>query len=136
MATWDDVDRAATALPEVTGDRNGFGWMTWRVRRASFAWERPLGTKDLAELGDDAPDGPVLAVRLADEGAKHALVADDPQVYFTTSHFAGYAIVLVRLDVISIDELRELLEEAWLARAPKRLAREHSATPSGSEPPS
>ena len=55
------------------------------------------------------------------------MLADDPSVYFTTPHFDGYPIVLVRLDAIADDELRELIVEAWLARAPARLADEYVA---------
>ena len=88
----------------------------------SLAWERPLRRSDLDALGPDAPGGPILAVRVADIGVKDALVADDPDVYFTTPHFNGYPAVLVSLDQIDVAELRELLVEAWLARAPKRLA--------------
>jgi hypothetical protein len=51
-------------------------------------------------------------------------VTDDPAVYFTTSHFDGYPAVLVRLDRLDPAELDELATEAWLARAPKRLARQ------------
>jgi hypothetical protein len=54
--------------------------------------------------------------------AKEALVADGPDIYFTTPHFDGYAAVLVRLERIPLDELRELIVDAWLTRAPKRLA--------------
>jgi hypothetical protein len=61
---------------------------------------------------------------VADVGVKEALVADDPAVYFTTPHFNGYPAVLVRLDEIEPAELEELLADAWLARAPKRLARQ------------
>jgi hypothetical protein len=53
---------------------------------------------------------------------KQAMIADDPATYFTTPHFNGYAAVLIELAVIDIDELREVLEEAWLLRAPKRIA--------------
>jgi hypothetical protein len=56
-------------------------------------------------------------------GAKEALLADDPTVYFTTPHFDGYPAVLVRLDRIALEDLHELIVEAWLARAPARLAR-------------
>ena len=78
---------------------------------------------DLKALGDAAPTGPVLGARVPDEGVKHALIADDPGVFFTTPHFDGYPAVLVRLDEIGEADLTELLVEAWLARAPKRLAR-------------
>jgi hypothetical protein len=120
MATWDDVRRSALALPETTerSDRE----LDWQVRGKSFAWERPLRKSDLAALGDAAPDGPVLGARVSDEGAKEALIADEPAVYFTTPHFNGYPAILVRLDVIDPAELDALLVNAWLARAPKRLA--------------
>jgi hypothetical protein len=55
--------------------------------------------------------------------AKEALLADDPSVYFTTPHFDGYPAILVQLDRIGLDDLREVIVEAWLARAPKRLAK-------------
>jgi hypothetical protein len=51
------------------------------------------------------------------------LLADNPDVYFTTPHFDGYPAILVRLDVIDEDELEELIVEAWLRQAPKRLAK-------------
>ena len=56
----------------------------WRVRDKGFVWERPLGKKDVAELGDAAPAGPVVAAYVPDEGAKLALIAEEPDVYFTT----------------------------------------------------
>lgn len=56
-------------------------------------------------------------------GAKEALIADDPAVFLTTPHFDGYPAILVRLDRITLDDLREVIVEAWLARAPKRLAK-------------
>ncbi|WP_369255737.1 MmcQ/YjbR family DNA-binding protein [Geodermatophilus amargosae] len=127
MATWADVRRLALALPGTT-EGTSYGGQAWKVRDRTFAWERPLRRADVEHLGDAAPDGPVLAVAVADEGVKHALVADDPAVHLTTPHFDGYAVVLVRLDAVDVGELAELLTEAWLAKAPKRLAREHLAT--------
>jgi hypothetical protein len=59
---------------------------------------------------------------VADEGVKHALVADRAGWCFTTPHFDGYAAVLVDLDAAPLDELTELVEEAWLLRAPRRTA--------------
>jgi hypothetical protein len=63
-----------------------------------------------------------------DLGVKQALLADDADVYFTTPHFDGYPAILVRLDRITPPELEELLVEAWLCRAPKRLAAEYLDT--------
>lgn len=124
MATWDDVRRIALALPETT-ESVSYGTASWRVRDKSMVWERPLRRSDLRALGDDAPDGPILGVRVEHMGAKEALLADDPGVFFTTPHFDGYPAVLVRLEEISVDELEEVIVEAWLARAPKRLAKEY-----------
>lgn len=96
----------------------------WSVQAKGFVWERPLGRSDIKALGADAPDGPILGARVADVGVKAALIADDPAVYFTTPHFDGYPAILVRLDRIDVGELDEIITEAWLTRAPKRLAEE------------
>jgi hypothetical protein len=87
-----------------------------------FAWERPLGRADVAALGKNAPTGAILGVRTADLEMKDVLLASDPNVYFTTPHFDGYPAVLIRLGKISTPRLKDVLLEAWLARAPKRLA--------------
>ncbi|HTI75338.1 MAG TPA: MmcQ/YjbR family DNA-binding protein [Mycobacterium sp.] len=119
MATWNDVGRIVAELPETAepSPRN------WRVRKKLIAWERPLRKADYDALGDDAPDGEILGARVADEGVKFALIADDPGVFFTTPHFDGYPAVLVRLAEIGVPELEELITEAWLAQAPKTLAK-------------
>jgi hypothetical protein len=125
MATWDDVRRLALALPQTVEGSGREGMLSWSVKDKTFAWERPLRRGDLEALGDAAPQGPVLAARVPDPGAKEALVADDGGVYFTTPHFNGYPAILVRLDRIAVPELEELLVEAWLTRAPRRLAAEY-----------
>jgi hypothetical protein len=96
---------------------------SWRVRKKLIAWERPLRKADYAALGGDAPVGDILGARVADEGVKFALIVDDPGVYFTTPHVDGYPAVLVRLAEIGVPELEELITEAWLAQAPKTLAK-------------
>ncbi len=124
MASWEDVRRIALGLPE-TSERPQWGNASWRVRDKPFVWERPLRPADLRALGDAAPEGPILGVRVQHLGAKEALLADDPEVYFTTPHFDGYAAVLVRLERIAPGELEEVIAEAWLCQAPKRLARDY-----------
>ena len=121
MADWDDVARIALGLPE-TSERLGRGQRRWLVRDKLFVWERPLRGPDLAALGAAAPAGPILGARVEHLGAKEALLADGSGVFFTTPHFDGYPAVLVRLDAIGADELDEVIVEAWLARAPRRLA--------------
>jgi hypothetical protein len=122
MATWTDVRQIAMRLPETDERVSSDQIPQWRVRDKLFAWERPLRRADLEALGGAAPTGPILAARVPDLGVKEAFLADDAQVYFTTPHFDGYPAILVRLDRITVSDLEELLVEAWLARAPKRLA--------------
>ncbi len=124
MASWDDVRRIALALPE-TGEHTSRGRAAWRVREKGFVWERPLRHAEVEAFGSDAPRGPILGAHVEHLGAKEALLADDPGVYFTTAHFKGYPAILVRLDQINDEELEELIVEAWLCRAPKRLARQY-----------
>jgi hypothetical protein len=124
MATWDNVRQIALALPE-SGEHSSRGIPAWQVRGKGFVWERPLRRADIEALGDTAPDGPILGARVPDVGVKEALIADDPDVYFTTPHFDGYPAILVRLDRIDVTELRELVVEAWLTKAPKRLAKQY-----------
>lgn len=121
MATWEDVRRIALSLPE-TREEVSRGLAFWRVRKKLFVWERPLRASDLRALGDNAPDGPILGARVEHLGAKEALLAEGPDVCFTTPHFDGYAAVLVRLEKIAVDELEELIVDAWVCQAPKRLA--------------
>jgi hypothetical protein len=121
VATWDDVRRIALALPE-TSEAVSWEHAHWRVKDKGFVWERPLRRSDLEALGDAAPEGPILGARVEHLVAKEALLADDPNVFFTTPHFDGYPAVLVRLDEIYLEDLEEVIVEAWLCRAPKRLA--------------
>lgn len=127
MAGWDDVRRIALGLPE-TSERRSHGGASWVVRDKGFVWERPLRPADIRALGDAAPTGPILGARVEHLGAKSALLADAPDVFFTTPHFDGYPAVLVRLDTIALDDLEEVIVEAWLARAPKRVARTYIDT--------
>ena len=124
MAAWEDVRRIALALPE-TSERTSWGNASWRVRDKQFVWERPLRQADLDALGDAAPTGAILGARVEHVGAKEALLADDPGVFFTTPHFDGYPAILVNLDEIGLEDLEEVIVEAWLVQAPKRLAREY-----------
>jgi hypothetical protein len=127
MGTWDDVRRLALAMPAAE-ERVSRDMRQWRVKDKLFVWERPLRRSDLEALGSAAPDGPILGARVEHLVAKEALIADDPDVYFTTPHFDGYPAVLVRLERLDVGDLEELTVEAWLARAPKRLVDEYLRT--------
>jgi hypothetical protein len=123
MATWEDVASIVGEL-QLTDERSP---REWRVGKKLIAWERPLRKSDreaLTALGVEPPKGDILGVRVADEGVKFALIADEPDVYFTTPHFDGYPAVLIKLAEIDQLGLREVIVEAWLTQAPKRLVEE------------
>jgi hypothetical protein len=122
MATWRDVSRLALKMPEAV-EAEKRGQRVWTIKDKYFVWERPLRQSDLRALGDAAPKGPILGARVEHLGAKEALVQSEPDVFFTTPHFEGYPAVLIKLPAISKEILAEIVVEAWLARAPKRLAK-------------
>ena len=126
MATWADVAGVVSEL-RLTEERSPH---EWRVGKKLIAWERPLRKSDheaLAARGVEPPQGDILGVRVADEGVKFALIADEPGIYFTPPHFDGYPAVLVKLAAIDERGLRELIVEAWLTQAPKRLVQDFLA---------
>jgi hypothetical protein len=127
VANWDDVRRIVAALPETREESRAGGQLSWRVKDKSLAWERPLRKGDIAALGDAAPDGDILGVRVPDLGAKEALLADNDGAIFTIPHFDNYPAVLVEMDKVEIGELEELIVEAWLSRAPAKLVKAYLA---------
>jgi hypothetical protein len=122
MVTLDEVARMALDLPEVTeGERHGR--RTWSVGRKVFAWERGFSKADIRRFGDaPPPEGPILAVRVADLHEKEAVLAEQPKGFFTIPHFDGYAAVLIQLKTATKRAVREAILDAWLACAPTKLA--------------
>ncbi len=112
MVTEADIRRLALALPATT-EKPSYGTPGFRVKDKLFARIR--------EEGD-------LAVWVAHEADKQELIAAQPQTYSTTPHYDGYPIVLVHMVDIVVDELTEILTDAWQVRAPRRLAAEHPVT--------
>ena len=128
----EDLDKLALAMPEATKEVED-GRPTYKVHDKMFCFHRRR-RKDAGdpETGEQLDD--VLVFRVADLGVKEMLVADSRRIYFTTPHWNGYSAVLVRirdLERLDRDELRDLVEEAWLTRAQKRLAKEWLAERKG-----
>lgn len=109
MATEDDVRTICLSLPE-TSERLTWGTPGFRVHEKLFARLR------------ESPDA--LVVWRPSTEDRDSLIAADPDLFFTTPHYDGHASVLVRLDVVGVERLRELLTEAWDTRAPVRLVRQ------------
>jgi hypothetical protein len=124
MATMADLDELAMAMPETTRELTDDGRPSYHVHGKMYCFHR--GRRPDAvdpETGERMAD--VLMFRVADLEEKELILADARGIYFTTPHFNGYPAVLVRiprLAELEREELRELVVEAWLTRAQKRLA--------------
>ena len=127
MPTLDDVRAIALGFPGVQEGVDGHrGGATWGTRAAGFVWERGPTGRDLellAALGREWPAGDVVGVRTDGLPAKQALLETYPDAFFTIPHFDGYPAVLVRLDTVDLVQLREVITDAWLMKAPKRAAK-------------
>jgi hypothetical protein len=106
MASWADVVAIGTALPE-TEESTWFRTPALKVRGKSFCRMKE--------------DGETLVIQVLDLEDKEALLRSEPELFFTTPHYDGYAYVLVRLGRIGREQLAELVEDAWRLRAPKKL---------------
>lgn len=128
MATVDDVREIALALPGVSERVGGHtGAPTWRLSSGQIAWVRgpsKVDLRQLAALGLEWPDGPVLGVRVRSLEEKEALLASEPDGLFSIPHFDGYPGLLVRLDAVERDRLAEIIADAWLVRAPVLVAKQ------------
>jgi hypothetical protein len=107
VAIEDDVRRIALSLPETT-EQPWYGTPGFRVKGKGF-----LRIRSEHEGG--------LVIFLADLGEKEALLASDPEKFFTTPHYDRYPSVLVNLPAVDVEELTELITESWCVKAPARV---------------
>jgi hypothetical protein len=120
-----DLDELALAMPQATKKVFDDGRPAYLVHGKLFCLQRGRRPDAIdPETGERMDD--VLMFRVADLGVKDLLLADERGVFFTTTHFDGYPAVLVRiprLAQLDREELRDLVAEAWLTRAQKRVAK-------------
>ena len=115
MATRDDVRRIALSLPEAR-EEPGF---SFTVAGKGFAWP---WMERLDPKKARVPNLEVMGIRVANELEKQAILSLDPDVFFSEPHYDGYPALLVRLPAIDVELLEKVLTDAWLTRAPKKLA--------------
>ncbi len=111
--TWQEVVAIATELPSVTES-------TW--------WRSPalkVGGKGFARLRSEAEGGLVLRCEMEE---KQALLASGDPAFYTTPHYDGYPYILIDLDAVAPEQLRELLDAAWWLSAPAKLRKQREAT--------
>jgi hypothetical protein len=125
MPTMGDLDELALSMPQTTKELSEDGRPAYRVHGKLFCCQRGRRKDAIDEQTGERLDD-VLMFRVADLGVKELLLGDARGIYFTTPHFDGYPAVLVRIPSLGRldgDELHDLVAEAWLTRAQKRVAK-------------
>jgi hypothetical protein len=121
MASQGDVRRIALSLPHTTEAIDDFAFSVRNGnKQKGFAWswkERVESKKPRVPRSD------VIAVRVANREEKDLLLASDETKFFTEPHYKGFPAVLVRLPEVGVDELEELITDAWRCQAPRSLVR-------------
>ena len=112
MPGWEDVLTIAARFPGIE-EATSYGTPSLKVRG-----------KFMCRLRTN-PDA--LVVRVVDVADADALKLGQPDVYFSTPHYDGWPGVLVRMDVVSLEQLAELIEDAWRIQAAKRVVAAYDA---------
>ena len=119
MATQDDVRRIALSLPETSEAEDRFAFSVLnKGKQKGFVW---IWAERVHPKKARVPTPAVVAVRVADEIEKEFVLRSDEEKFFTEPHYNGFPAVLVRLAAIEVDELEELITDAWRYQAPRQL---------------
>jgi hypothetical protein len=123
MADQDDVRRIVLSLPHTSESQDHFGFSVRNGAQQKgilWAWNERVEPKK-----PRVPRADVIAVRVLNGAEKEMLLASDNEKFFTEPHYNGFPAILVRLDAIGLDELEELIFDAWRSQAPARLVKEY-----------
>lgn len=126
MPTLDDVSRIAAGLPG-SEERETTGGRAWFVRRKLYAWECHPWPSIPAEIRAIIASETVVAVKVADEMDRLALVQGWPDVFLPRTSGWSEPKAAFRLAAIEPQLLEELVAEAWYTQAPQYLQREFDA---------
>jgi hypothetical protein len=125
MATRDDVRRIVARLPGATESEESFGfWVENKGKAKGFIW---LWNERVDPKKKKVPNQGVLAITTPNLTAKELWLSTDPEKFFTEPHYNGYPAVLVRLELVEVDELEDLVIDAWKTKAPKNLIQQYEA---------
>jgi len=122
VASRDDVRRIALALPDTVEAEDRFAFSVRNKGKEKgfvWVWQERVDPKKAR-----VPNPQVVAIRVADDAEKQALLASNAKKFFTEDHYNGYNAVLVRLAAVRARELEELITDAWRCMAPKTLVQQ------------
>jgi hypothetical protein len=128
MANQNDVRRIAMSLPgtSATKDRFAFSVRNGKKEKAFvWVWQERIDPKKAR-----VPNANVLAVRVLDLMEKDLLLASDPKKFFTEPHYDGFPAALVRLQAVTVGELKQLITAAWRCQAPRASVNNDEPRPS------
>lgn len=126
MATQADVRRIALSFPAVAEVRGRFAFEVLnKGKLKGFVW---VWMERVTPKKPRIPNPGVIAVRVANLAQKDLMIANDPVKFFTEPHYNGYPAVLVRLDAVTVEDLKPLIKEAWQCLAPADLTNRQTAS--------
>ncbi len=125
MASQEDVRRIALSLPDTVQEETGFAFAVLnRGKPKGFAW---VWQERIQPKKPRVPCPEVIALRVENADAKEMLLAADAEKFFTEPHYNGFSAILVRLPAIDVEELAELIADAWRCQAPRALVSDFDA---------
>ncbi|HKW46259.1 MAG TPA: hypothetical protein VJN70_02405 [Gemmatimonadaceae bacterium] len=121
MATKADIRRIALSFSETEESKDDFAFSVWnkgKLKAFLWVWKERVDPKK-----PRVPNHAVMAIRTVNVGQRDALIAAEPKKFFTEPHYNGFPAVLVRLDAVTVADLKVLIADAWTSMAPPDLVK-------------
>ena len=119
MATQADVRRISLSFPETEEAKDDFAFSVWnkgKLKGFAWVWKERVNPKK-----PRVPNHAVMAIRTANVAQRDVLLAADSKKFFTEPHYNGFPAVLVRLEAVTVADLKVLIADAWTSMAPREL---------------